>query len=569
MTSLTGYLWELGTVDPDRVHSLAQSLELPLVAARCLAMRAAPDLAQRWLSPSLTDLHDPTEMTGMASAVARIRTAVEEAQSIRIVTDYDVDGTTSSLILQSTLRLLGAGENISYHIPDRQDEGYGFSLRAAEAAVRDGVGLLITADIGVRDHEAVCRAAAGGVDVLICDHHLPPGADVPGDATAVLCPPQSACSYPNPALAACGVCLKLAQALLADHPRQEAILRSMLKVAAIGTVADVVDLSTPENRAIVHLGVEGLRQGPHSPGLQALLDVAELGKEITAEDLGFRIGPRINAAGRLAQADAVVSLFGCADPAEARAQAQMLDRLNRDRQGIQRTLVKQCIDSLDSPPPDFAVLWGDEADGWHRGVVGIVAAKVRDQIHRPAAVVAVSGEDARGSVRAPPGVHAVRALDAVQDLLLTYGGHPAAAGFSARAEHLPEIASRLNTHIQTQLPAEDLVPRMTLDAECGPADLGAHLAHALARLAPFGKGNPQPLLHLSEIQPTQVRPMGERHLRMSIGAVDAVWWGGAPYTEALDQPVELVGTLGFNHWRGKRSVRFTIKDARCASLPSS
>ena len=554
-------------MDPDRVQTLAQALDIPPMVARCLAQRATPEGARQWLSPSLEDLHDPMEMAGMERAVARIRTALNERQTIRIVTDYDVDGTTSSLILQSTLRLLGVRDALSHHIPDRQGEGYGFSEQAAANAVADGVGLIITADIGVRDHAAVSRAVAGGVDVLICDHHLPAGADVPGDAVAVLCPPQAGCSYPNPALAACGVSLKLAQALLRDHPRQEAILRSMLKVAAIGTVADVVDLSTPENRAIVRLGVDGLREGPHSPGLQALLDVAELGREITAEDLGFRLGPRINAAGRLAKADAVLTLFGCTDPGQARVQAQALDKLNRDRQGIQHTLVERCLETLPDPSPHFAVLWGEEADGWHRGVVGIVAAKIRDRVHRPAAVIAVSGLDARGSVRAPPGVHAVHALDAVSDLLLTYGGHPAAAGFSTKAAHLPELARRLDEYVREHTPSADLVPSLTVDADCDPADLGTALAEGLARLAPFGKGNPAPMLRLPVLQLSQVRPMGAQHLRMRIGAVDAVWWGGAAHTEALTQPVELVGTLGFNHWRGQRSVRFTIKDARLASPP--
>ena len=297
---MTGHLWQVASEDEAHAPALAQRLGVSPVAARCIASRIHLAGAEQWLTPSLDDLHDPMRMHQMPAALKRIHAAVANGEHIRIVTDYDVDGTTSSLILQSTLRLLGGGTRIDHHIPDRQDEGYGFSRRAAEAAAADGVDLVITADIGVRDHDAVSAAAQAGVDVLICDHHLPAGAEVPGDALAVLCPPKSDCSYPNPALAACGVSLKLAQALLMDHPRKEAILRSMLKVAAIGTVADVVDLSTQENRAIVRLGIEELRMGPHSPGLQALLSVADIGAEVTAEDLGFKLGPRINAAGRLA-----------------------------------------------------------------------------------------------------------------------------------------------------------------------------------------------------------------------------------------------------------------------------
>jgi single-stranded-DNA-specific exonuclease len=567
--SLTSQRWTVQTADPVRVDRLVAEHGLQSTLARCLSLRVSADGAADWLSPSITHLHDPMLMSGMPTALERIRHAIAEQQRVRIVTDYDVDGTTSSLILQSTLRLLGAKTTVDHHIPDRQDEGYGFSVRAAQAAIDDGVQLIITADIGVRDHAAVDTATRGGVDVIICDHHLPAGADVPEQALAVLCPPQAACDYPNPALAACGVSLKLAQALLADHPRQDAILRSMLKVAAIGTVADVVDLSTAENRAIVHLGVEQLRQGPHSPGLQALLDVSDVGDHLSSEDLGFRLGPRINAAGRLAQADAVLTLFGCRDTAQAQAQAKALDQLNRDRQDIQRKLVAESLARLADPPPDFAVLWGSEAEGWHRGVVGIVAAKVRDHIHRPAAIIAVSGEDARGSVRAPAGVHAVQALDSVADLLSAHGGHPAAAGFSTQAAHLPELARRLDEYVRTHSSDEQLVPELRIDAVCELGDLSADLAQDLARLAPFGKGNPAPLLLLNQVQVGQIRSMGERHLRMGFGPIEAVWWSGAGHRDILDQPCDFVGTLGFNHWRGRRTVRFTIKDVRPASQPSA
>ena len=561
--SLTQQRWTTKLSDAARVSALAQSLDISPILAQCLIHRATTDRVHEWLEPSPEHLHDPMLMSGMAQAVARVRQAIEGGENVRLVTDYDVDGTTSCLILRSTLLLLQASGRIDHHIPDRQHEGYGFSLRAAEQAIADGVNLLITADIGVRDHEAVSAAASGGVDVIICDHHLPAGAQVPADALAVLCPPQADCSYPNPALAACGVSLKLAEALLNDHhPKAQAILTSMLKVAAIGTVADVVDLSTPENRAIVALGVEELRRGPHTAGLQALLDVADVGSEVTSEDLGFKLGPRINAAGRLAQADAVLTLLSCRDRSEARRQAEALDTLNRDRQGIQRTLVKECLSRLSDPPPGFVVLWGEEAEGWHRGVVGIVAAKVRDKVHRPAAVIAVAGDDARGSVRAPPGVHAVRALDSVADLLLAHGGHPAAAGFSARAADLPELSRRLDAYVQTHTADDDLVPTLQVEAICTPSDLGPDLAQALSKLAPFGKGNPPPLLQLDGVKAEQIRPMGQGHLRMTIGGVDTVWWGGADHRAALDGVVDVVGTLGFNHWRGRSTVRLTIKDAR-------
>ncbi len=506
-------------------------------------------------------------MMGMERAVGRIRLALQKGEAVRIVTDYDVDGTTSSLIIQSCLRALGDAQNLSYHIPDRFDEGYGFSVAAARRAIADGVGLIITADIGVRDHEAVSAAAAAGVDVIVCDHHLPAGDAVPADAFAVLCPPQAGCAYPNPALAACGVSLKLAQALLAEHPKREALQRSLLKMAAIGTVADVVDLGTPENRAIVALGLQALRQDRHSPGLVALLEVAGLTEgPISASDLGFRIGPRINAAGRLDNAMEVIKLFDERDPAQARERAKALDQLNQQRQGIQRQLVKQALAGLPAEPPAFVVAAGPESEGWHRGVVGVVAARIRDALHRPAAVLSIQGAVAVGSVRSVPGVHAVRALDAVSDLLHRYGGHPVAAGFSISTNDIPALQARLAAFVDEYAGSEALVPTLELDVVCPVGDLNEALAVQLERLGPFGKGNPEPLLLVPGLRPERLRPLGQagKHLLFQAGPVEAVWWSGDRFARDLQEPVDLAVRLGFNHWRGRRTLRLTVEDARPA-----
>lgn len=306
--SLRGMGWALRPADEALTRALAGDLGLHPVLARCLALRGvrgAPE-GLRLLHPDASALHDPYAMLGMDAAVDRLRRAVQAQERVRVVTDYDVDGTTSSLILQSALRQLashqhrGAADPVSYHIPDRMEEGYGFSVQAAEQAAADGIPLIVTADIGVRDHAAVARARALGVDVIVCDHHLPTGEQAPAGAVAVLCPPQAGCSYPNPQLAACGVSLKLAEALLAEHPRREMLQRSMGKLVALGTVADMVDLLTPENRALVSLGLAALNEDAHSPGLQALLDRAGVARgAATAEDLAWRLGPRVNAAGRV------------------------------------------------------------------------------------------------------------------------------------------------------------------------------------------------------------------------------------------------------------------------------
>jgi single-stranded-DNA-specific exonuclease len=290
---------------------------------------------------------------------------------------------------------------------------------------------------------------------------------------------------------------------------------------------------------------------------------------VRASDLGFRLGPRINVAGRLAAATDIIELFDTRDLAMARTRAQNLDRLNRDRQGIQRKLVVECLAQLTDPTPAFCLLWGPEDQGWHRGVVGIVAARVRDTVHRPAAVVAVSGDEARGSVRSIPGMHAVQALDAASDLLVRYGGHPAAAGFTVAAANLPALAERLSAWAEKQHGQGGQAPVLDVDAVCTPSELDWKLCNALARIGPFGKGNPEPLLQLDRVHPERIGKMGERHLRFRLGALDCVWWRGTEFADALRQPVDLVGKLEVNQWQGRAKLRFTVSDARLASLPAS
>ncbi len=516
-------------------------------------------------------------MHDMGIALERVERALRDGEQILVVTDYDVDGTTSSLILQHALQLAarrtGREAHISWHIPDRFEEGYGFSLAAAQAAVNTHKQLIITADIGVRDHASIDLARGGGVDVLVCDHHLPDGADVPANASAVLCPPKAACSYPNSALAACGVSLKLAQALLEHHPQRERLLRSFLKLAAIGTVADVVDLSTPENRAIVGVGLQELGRGPNAPGLAALMERAGLRDKpnLEASDLGFRIGPRINAAGRLVQANAVVELLNERDPQRARERALALDQVNKDRQSMQADLERTVFAAIGDAPDPWVVVWGEEdpENGpWHRGIVGIVAARIRDKMHRPAAVVAVSGTQARGSVRSLPGVHAVDALDAVADLLDTYGGHPVAAGFSIAADKLPELRDRLCAWVSARRDADAIVPERSYDTTATVDELSFGTIQALGRLGPFGKGNPAPVLLLEGVKLRNVSLMGSErtHVRATLGDAKVVWWKASPHVDGLSAgPVDLLVEPSLDHYQGRTRVQLVVRDARDAS----
>jgi single-stranded-DNA-specific exonuclease len=406
------------------------------------------------------------------------------------------------------------------------------------------------------------------MDVLVLDHHLPPGEDVPSDATAVLCPPQISCSYPNTSLAACGVSFKVAQAMLASHVSRDRILRSMLKLAAIGTVADVVDLLTQENRAIVALGLQALNEDRHSPGLASLLRVAGVTQgSITSRELGFRIGPRINAAGRMETATRVVELLTTGDPESAKAQAEQLDELNTQRRSVQEAMLSHAMRQVPDPPPPFIVVAEIDGPNWHRGVSGIVAARLRDTHNRPAAVIAINPGGATGSARSIPEVHAVRCLEAASDLLDRFGGHPAAAGFSLQPEKVAALRERLAAAATEQLNGKSPALIHRADAAVPVQEADFSLLRALDGLAPHGKGNPEPLLLLKGGTVRNTRLIKEKHLKGSLWAggqkVDFIWWGGGQHRAAVEgQQVEVLAKLGVNVWQGIERLQLTVEDAR-------
>ncbi len=568
----TGARWRLRPADPAAVRALCQRHGVSEAVATVAAGRGL-DLSPDWLQPGASALHDPYAMANMGAAVARLRLAAQRGERVRLITDYDVDGTTSSLILRAALGLALPSLTVEPYIPDRFTEGYGFSVAAAQAAARDGAGLIVTADVGVRDHAAVRAARDAGVDVLIADHHLPDGADVPDGAT-VLCPPQRGCAYPNRFLAACGVATKLATALLEDDPRRDRMIGSLLKLAAIGTVADLVPVTSTENRAILRLGLEGLNAGGHAPGLAALLEVAGLSPgSIGEEDLGFRVGPRINAAGRVAHAGLVLDLLTARDPARARQLAQELDGLNQERRAVQARLAAAAEVELVPPIAPFVVVAGAEVDGWHRGVVGIVASKLRERLHRPVAVVSIDSDLAVGSVRSVPGVHAVRALDHAADLLVRYGGHPAAAGFTVPTAQLDALRARLVDYVERHAAADALLAVHEADAAVPAAALSWALHEGLRALGPFGQGHTEPLLLVRGARLRDVRALGAdgRHVKARIDGTpdgaEAVWWGRGDLRGALDTsgPVDLLGRLAENSWKGRRTLQLVLTDARPAA----
>jgi single-stranded-DNA-specific exonuclease len=588
---MSGARWRLAEsatgrdLDPAAVARFAREIGEPEVVARCLLQRSIQDPAQarRFLAPHFPGhLHDPWLLRDMSRAVERLHRALRDQQRILIVTDFDVDGTTSSVILTQTMRLLGAGERVSAYIPDRFSEGYGLSTQIVERAAKEGYHLILTADIGIKSHIEARRARELGIDLIICDHHLPDGEEIPEAAYAVLCPKgASGIGYPNKHLAACGVALKLASALLDKHPRREVMTASLAKLAAIGTIADLVDLGEVENRAIVTEGLQGLGQRIHNPGLRALFAVSQVGDPVTTYDIGFKIGPRINAAGRIAHANSVLALFDAQTEEEALTFAQRLDELNAERQAIQRQLVDrltQRLGDVEGPLDPILLFEGDESEGYHRGVVGIACSKVVEMTGRPTLICAINEEGmAHGSARSIDGFHLVEALDSVADLLVKYGGHPMAAGFTVPAEKIPEMRRRLCEYTAGCLEAEQLGRLLRADAELSLAEVDLTLARSLSRLEPHGIGNPSPLFLLRGATVDAIAVLKEAHLKLSLrrdpaggggGTVPALWWNAAAYASQIEKGrrLDLLVRVEVNVWGNRETCQLKIVDASLSPL---
>lgn len=572
---LSGARWRLQTCDEAFLKVLAQETVEDELLLRCLLHRGIATAAdvRNFLSPQFPGhLHDPGLLRDMASAVARLREAVVRRERIMIVTDFDVDGTTSSVILSTAIRLIGGGDLITSYIPDRFTEGYGLSRRIVELAAEQGFRVILTADIGIKSHAEARLARELGVDLIICDHHLPDGEDVPADAFAVLCPKgSSGTDYPNKHLAACGVALKLADALLEGNPRRELMLESLAKLAAIGSIADMVDLSTNENRAIITRGLAALGNGNRNHGLRALLAVSKAGNPPTTYDVGFKIGPRINAAGRITHADAVLKLFAASSEEEANTLAGRLDALNSERRQVQETLVTRLLKTIEAAETSLdrvLVFAGSEADGFHRGVVGIACSKIVERYGRPTLICAINEEgQGHGSARSIQGFHIVEALDSIADLMTKYGGHPMAAGFTIAGDQIDEFRRRLNEYAVGILSDEDLGPRETADAELNIDQVCVELVRSLARLEPHGIGNPRPQFLLRDVPLRGVQLLKDTHLKFLLGTgrttVEALWWNEGKHFEEFRgaRTVSLMCRPEVNTWNGIERCQIRVKDA--------
>ena len=345
-----------------------------------------------------------------------------------------------------------------------------------------------------------------------------------------------------------------------------------MKLAAIGTIADVVSLSTLENKAIVSMGIQAVRDIRNGTGLQALLDVSGCSDGlINSSKIAFNITPRINAAGRLDLATTVVELLNCKKPDKARQIAGKIDTLNKERRQIQQDLVERGRLKVRKPIPYFVTVFGKEEDGWHRGVVGIVASKLRDQFHRPTAVISINGNSGRASVRGTSGIHVLRALESVSDLLTRYGGHKAAAGFDVPVENIEELEKRLNQYVIMHLTEDALLPELSLRAQCSPRDIDLQFANDLQKIGPFGKDNPSPVLLMNNVKAERLQVIGKNHLKFWIDGKEAIWWNSIKYKSDLEKlikqgRIDIAMEVDINRYQQRSRVQMIVRDVRAAHV---
>jgi len=566
---MTSRIWETRAHDDAQAAVLERELRIAPVTARLLAIRGLSDLdvARRFLSPSLDDLHDPFRLAGMHDAVERILAAIARKERIAVHGDYDVDGVTSTVILRRALELAGA--DVVHFIPERMRDGYGLQPASLERLHAEGARLVISVDCGIRGMDAARRARELGLDLIITDHHEP-DVELPA-AFAVINPKRHDCSYPDKNLAGVGVALKLVQALCGRTGRSS-LLPAFVKIAAIGTLADVVPL-VGENRVIAKLGLGLLSRGPHRVGLRALLDVCGLtGKEIDSYHIGFVLAPRVNAAGRMSSPDIAARLLLAADEAmgdEARELATLLDAENQRRQLEEAEIVaqaKKIVETdLEVGSRTVIVVAGP---GWHRGVIGIVASKLVDAFHRPAIVLSIDGDIAHGSCRSIPSFDLLGGLETCADLLTKFGGHKQAAGLTIETARIREFRSRVNAHADDRLGPDDLRPRLWLDGPLPFRGITAQVAEELVALAPFGAGNPSPLFTASRVEIVDgPRRVKERHLKMAFKQDGKVMRGMAwraaereDFVTGHRDAIDLAFSLEQDTWNGERYLQLSVAD---------
>lgn len=519
---------------------------------------------------------DPFQLIGMEAAADRIKFALQHNEAIAVYGDYDVDGVTATALMVEALQRLNA--NARGYIPNRFDEGYGLNKDALDALKADGVKLVITVDCGIRSPDEALHAQTIGLDLIISDHHHPDGSNLPS-ALAVINPKQSGDPYPDKDLAGVGIAYKIAEALFLLHPFGSAqnnsspfILDDFLDLVALGTVADLAPL-VGENRVLVRKGLKQLRETKRQ-GLFSLAGVAQIKLDrITAGHIGFMLGPRLNASGRLESALASLELLTTADFMRAGQLAQQLDVQNRQRQNITRSMQQKAEEIALGEDPDAHLLFAAHEE-FNPGIVGLAASRLTELYYRPAIVAAKGPEETRGSCRSIPEFHITDALDQCKDLLVRHGGHAAAAGFTVKNENLPAFVDRMKRIAKEQLEGRDLRQTLTADMEIALEELNFEVLKNLNYLEPTGYGNPEAVFVSRDVKVKSSRAVGAegRHLKLSLedsrGATyDAIGFRMGGLQASLPPRLDVMFTLEANEWNGRTTLQLNLKDLKAAGMP--
>ena len=556
--------WKIAHPSPEGRAQLERA-GIPSLLACVLSARGVTEPEQAWklLTPGEEPLLDPMLLKDMDRAVLRVTRALKRGETIAVYGDYDVDGITATCLLTDCLTRLGG--RVRSYIPDRLEEGYGLNEEAVLHLARQGVTLIITVDCGITAAREVEFARELGIDVVITDHHECKQA-IP-EAAAVVDPHRPDCPYPFKGLAGVGVALKLAMAA-AGPDRAGLVFREYADLAAVGTVADVMPM-TGENRTIVQTGLAALAH-PRRVGLAQLMEEAGLGdKPVTSVSIGYTLAPRINAAGRMGQADLAAELLLTRDPGRAAALAQELCALNRERQTIECEIFQECVQRLERRPQSGVILLADEH--WHQGVVGIVASRLTEKYSCPAFMVCLDQGMGKGSCRSWGGVNLFHLLTQCQDLLEGFGGHAMAAGFTVREENIPALDRRLRQLVLEEPAGEELPSLLDIDAAVLPQELTVEAVEALDALEPCGAGNPRPVLVLTGAHVISAAQVGRgRHLKLRLEGRGVPWDAsffsvdGSELGLTPGCRVDVAFYPQINDFRGVRSVQLQVVDLRHA-----
>jgi single-stranded-DNA-specific exonuclease len=558
-------LWVVRQVDPIQRGLLSQALSISSATASLLINRGVTsvDQATAWMSPLQT--HDPFLIPDIERAVDRLHQAMQRRERVCFYGDYDVDGMSATSIYLSFFRGLGA--EVRAYVPHRLREGYGLNEAVVRTLASEGVSLLVTSDCGTTSHHEITLANQLGIDVVVTDHHqsdmeMPP-------ALAVMNPHRQEARYPFHGLCSGGLAFKVAQAYGMKYGYGSVPLESLLDLVALATIADVVPLQD-ENRLFVREGLAHLSRGARC-GIRALKQVAGISRECTAETIAFKLGPRLNAAGRLDEAIKGVRLLTTESEREAQELAENLEQLNQARRDIEADILQDALAQVESREvPGGIVLY---ARGWHLGVVGIIAARIMERFHRPTVVIAVNEQGVgKGSARTVPGFDLYQALATCRDLLIAFGGHPSAAGITIQEARLPEFAERFSALAETWARETHSVPTLHVDSEVRLNEITLQLIREIGTLHPFGAGNPAPTFAVRRLDVLHARVVGDNHLKMTVrqgGSLpfDTIGFGMKSLEDrglSLKTPIDAAFTPELNHWNGHDRIQLRLRDIKAA-----